>query len=145
MTYKTLSRRQAAILAAMARGLIPSGGPYFSLGAGDLESQWLPRVDYAVRRMPPMTCLGIKIMLRLMDYALPLLTIKRLVSLTRLDNDRLVTVMGRAESLGALGAAGVVVVKVLIFPAFYGLKEAQEAIGYSPRFPTPPYFEGLKE
>ena len=110
-----------------------------------MESQWLPRVDYAVRRMPPMTCLGIKIMLRLMDYALPLLTIKRLVSLTRLDNDRLVTVMGRAESLGALGAAGVVVVKVLIFPAFYGLKEAQEAIGYSPRFPTPPYFEGLKE
>ena len=63
MTYKTLTNRQAGILAAMGRGIIPPGGPYFSIGAGDLENKWLPRVDYALLRMPALTRMMMKIML----------------------------------------------------------------------------------
>ena len=145
MPYKTLSNRQAAILAAMGRGIIPSGGPYFSLGAGDLESRWLPRVDYALFRMPGVTRWGLKMMLRMIDYGLPLYILKRVVSLTRLSDDQLETLLDAAEKSGVLGGAAMVIVKVLIFPAFYGLGEVQGAINYSPKFPVATYFECLKE
>lgn len=145
MTYKTLSRRQAAILAAMGRGIIPSGGPYFAPGAGDLENKWLPRVDYALFRMPVLTRLAIKTMLRIVDYGLPLYIMKRFVSITRLGDDRLERLMDLAEKSGVFGAAAMVIIKVLIFPAFYGIKEVQEAIGYNTRFPVAEHFERLKE
>ena len=145
MTYKTLSKRQAAILASMGRGLIPSGGPHFIPGAGDLAHHWLPRVDYALSRMPFITRTGLKIMLSMMDYGLPVYIIKRPVSITRLKDVQLEVLMDRAERSGVLGAAAMVIVKVLIFPAFYGIKDVQDAIGYSPRFPETEYFEGLKE
>lgn len=145
MTYKILSDRQAAVIAAMGRGIIPAGGPFFSPGAGDMAHRWLPRVDYALSRMPPFTRAGIKVMLWLIDYGLPAYTLKRLVSIRRLEDDRLETMMDRAERSGVPGAAAVALVKVLIFPAFYGIKEVQDAIGYSPRFSKAEYFERLKE
>jgi hypothetical protein len=145
MTYKTLSKRQAAVLTAMGRGLIPSGGPHFSPGAADMAHQWLPQVDYALSRMPVSTRMGLKIMLRIIDYGLPMLVMKRPVSITRLKDDHLEVLMDRTERSGVLGAAAMVIVKVLIFPAFYGIKEVQAAMGYSPRFPMPEYFQCLKE
>ncbi len=145
MTYQTLSRRQAAILAAMGRGIIPPGGPYFSPGAGDLAHKWLPRVDYALFRMPFLTRTGLKIMLGIVDYGLPVYKMKRLVSITRLKDGQLETLMDKAERAGVLGAAAIMIVKVLIFPAFYGIKEVQDAIGYRPRFPVAEHFERLKE
>ena len=144
MKYKALSDREAAILAAVGRGIIPSGGPHFSLGAGDVERQWLPRADYAIFRMPLFTRLAIRMMLRIIDFALPVYIMKRIISLTRLDDEQLEELMERAEKAGAFGAAAMVIIKVLIFPAFYGLPEAQAAIGYSARFPSP-YFKALKE
>jgi hypothetical protein len=70
---------------------------------------------------------------------------KRVISIRRLDDEQLVKLMDRAEKSGVLGATAMVIIKVLIFPAFYGVPEAQEAIGYSARFPVPPHFESLKE
>ncbi|MEW6077675.1 MAG: hypothetical protein AB1724_07685 [Thermodesulfobacteriota bacterium] len=145
MKFKVLSNREAAILAAVGRGIIPPGGPHFAIGAGDLEGKWLPRADYAIFRMPFFTRLAIRITLRVIDYLLPIYIMKRIISITRLDNARLENLMDRAEKSGIFGAAAMVIVKVLIFPAFYGLPEAQAAIGYNARFPVPPYFESLKE
>jgi len=145
MHYRELSNRQAAVLAAMGRGIIPEGGPYFVFGAKNFESRWLPRVDYALFRMPVVTRLGIKIMLRILDYVLPLLILKRLVSMTRLPDDQLETLMDGSEKSWVIGAATVAIIKVLIFPAFYGIKEVQDAIGYGARFPVPENFECLKE
>lgn len=145
MSYKTLSRRQAAILAAMGRGLIPSGGPHFRPGAGDLTHHWLPRVDYALSRMPFITRTGLKLMLGMMDYGLPIYIMKRPVSITRLKDVQLEVLIDRTERSGVPGAAAMVIVKVLIFPAFYGIKDVQSAMGYSPRFPETEYFECLKE
>lgn len=145
MNYKTLSDREAAVLAAMGRGIIPAGGPHFALGAGDIQSQWLPRADYAIFRMPFFTRLAVKFTLRVVDYALPIFIMKRAVSITRLDNDRLERLMERAEKSGVLGAAALVIIKVLIFPAFYGVEEVRKEVGYSAKFPVPPHFECLKE
>lgn len=145
MAYKTLSKREAAVLAAMGRGIIPAGGPHFALGAGDMESKWLPRADYYISRMPVFTRLGIRLLLRVIDYALPVYIMKRAISITRLDDGRLEKLMDRAEKSGVIGAFAVVFIKVLISPAFYGVPEVQEAIGYSPRFPAPEHFECFKE
>jgi hypothetical protein len=145
MKFKALSDREAEIMAAVGRGIIPAGGPYFALGAGDLENKWLPRADYALFRMPFFTRLAIRMTLRVIEFALPVYIMKRFISIRRLDDGRLEQLMDRAERSGVLGAAAMVIIKVLIFPAFYGLREAQEAIGYSARFPVPPFFESLKE
>ncbi len=145
MKYKTLSHRQAAVMTAMARGIIPAGGPHFGPGAGDLSHKWLPRVDYAMFRMPAPTRWGLKLILGLADYGLPIYLMKRMVSITRLTDDQLERLMDAAEKSGVMGAAAAVIIKVLIFPAFYGLQEVQEAIGYAPAFPVAEHFECLKE
>ena len=43
------------------------------------------------------------------------------------------------------GHLTILVAKVLVFPAFYGLPEVKQAIGYQERFPVNPDFEGLKK
>ena len=63
MAFKTLSRRQAQILLALGRGMIPAGGPHFALGAVHVADQWLARADYAISRMPFLTQLGIRLLL----------------------------------------------------------------------------------
>jgi len=84
-------------------------------------------------------------MLGMIDYGLPLYIMKRLVSIRCLADDQLEHLMERAEKSGVIGAAAVMIIKVLIFPAFYGIGEIQDTIGYSPTFPVAEYFEHLKE
>lgn len=145
MAYRSLSERQAAILAAIGRGLIPSGGPYFALGADDVEKQWLSRVDYNLSRMPFFTRLGLKWLLYGLDYLWPLLVIRKTAALRHLNAAVLERLLHKAENTGVSGAAFMTVIKILVFPAFYGVKEVQQAIGYSTKFPLREDFKGTKE
>ncbi|OQX61652.1 MAG: hypothetical protein B5M56_08470 [Desulfococcus sp. 4484_241] len=73
--YRTLTRRQASIIGALGRGMIPCGGDFFELGAASIEERWLPRADYYISRMPLLTRLGIKLMLHL--FSLPFMGRRR--------------------------------------------------------------------
>lgn len=144
MVYRTLSRRQALILAAVGRGMIPVGGPYFELGAAHVADQWLVRVDYSISRMPFLTRLGLKLLLLFVDYGGPVIFLRRFVSITQLSESQLEALLHRAEQSGTLGTVMVMLLKVLVFPAFYGTPEAKAAIGFAEKFPLPDEFEGLK-
>lgn len=144
MTYRTLSRRQAKILEAVGRGMVPVGGPYFELGAVDVADQWLARVDYAISRMPFLNRLGLKLLLIFLDYGWPVLFLRRFVSVTRLSESQMEPMLHRAEQSGTLGTVMIMLLKVLVFPAFYGTAEAKSAIGFAEKFPVPDNFEGLK-
>jgi hypothetical protein len=143
--YKALSKREAAILAAVGRGLIPTGGPYFSLGARDIEQKWLPRADYVISRMSFFNRLGIKCWLHAIDYGWPMLMMKRLRSLRKMDESQLETLLDKVEHFGIIGVASLIMAKVIIFPAVYGVPAASVAIGYKTRFPVPDEFEGIKD
>ncbi len=145
MRPNALSKKEAAILAAVGRGLIPAGGPHFSLGARDIEDKWLPRADYVISRMSLFNRLGIKCWLHAIDYGWPLLMRKRLGSLRRMSDEELETLLHRVESYGLIGVASLVMAKVIIFPAVYGVPAASRAIGYRTKFPVPEEFEGIKD
>lgn len=145
MSYKTLSKREAAILAAVGRGLIPVGGPHFSLGAADIENKWLSRADYVVSRMSFFNRLGIKCWLHAIDYGWPILMMKRLRSLRKMDEGALEALLEKVEHFGIIGVASLVMAKVIIFPAVYGVPAASVAIGYTTKFPVPDEFEGIKD
>lgn len=140
-----MSKKEAAILAAVGRGLIPSGGPYFPLGAGDIEQKWLPRADYVLSRMSFFTRFGIKCWLHAIDYGWPILMMKRLRSLRRMDEAQLEALLEKVEHFGIIGPASLVMAKVIVFPAFYGVPEAAEAICYNTPFSVPENFEGMKD
>lgn len=142
--YRTLTRRQASIIGALGRGMIPCGGDFFELGAASIEERWLPRADYYISRMPLLTRLGIKLMLYALDCAGPFVFARRVALLSRMDEDGLVSLLHRLEHAGPLGDGIMVVVKSLVFPAFYGTEEAKKAIGYVEKFPVPEDFEGVK-
>ncbi|MFZ5564495.1 MAG: hypothetical protein ACOZBW_10620 [Thermodesulfobacteriota bacterium] len=144
MAFRTLSRRQARILLAVGRGMIPAGGPHFALGAVHVADQWLARVDYSMSRMPFLTRLGLKIMLVLVDYGWPIVFSRRFVPVTRLSENDVETMLHRAERSGILGTGMVMLLKVLVFPAFYGTAEARKAIGFAEKFPVTDEFEGVK-
>ncbi|MFO8047417.1 MAG: hypothetical protein R6U29_00140 [Desulfosudaceae bacterium] len=144
MGFKSLSQRQAGIVAALGSGLIPAGGPHFALGARDIRDKWLPRVDYVISRMPFFTRFGLKLMLHLLEYGWPLLFMKRAVSVRNLNDQELEFLLEKAEGAGVPGAAFMAVIKVLVFPAFYGVKEVREAIGYQSKFPVSSEFVGTK-
>lgn len=145
MRYQVFSNRQADILGALGRGIIPSGGVHFALGAGDIQEKWLSRADYLVARMPMITRGGFKILISLLDFILPVIYLKRLRSVTTLSDTVLERLCQKAEASGAGGKALLLFVKILIFPAFYGTAEAREALGYQERFPNAPDFEGVKQ
>lgn len=144
MVYSTLSRRQAQILLALGRGMIPAGGPHFALGAVHVADQWLARADYAIFRMPFLTQLGIRLLLVFVDYAWPVFFLRRFVSVTRLSEDRLELLMHRAEASTLWCPLVMTLLKALVFPAFYGTAEAKAAIGFAEKFPVPDEFEGGK-
>lgn len=144
-SYKTLSNREAAILAAVGRGLIPAGGPHFALGAGDIEEKWLPRADYVISRMSFFNRLGIKSWLHAIDYGWPILMMKRLCSLRKMNEAQLESLLDKVEHFGIIGVASLVMAKVIIFPAVYGVPAASVAIGYKTKFPVPDEFEGIKD
>ncbi len=139
-----LSAHEARILAAMASGIIPRGGPSFALGAEDLEDKWLPRTGRVLSRMPLPTRLAFRLSLHLFDLILPAVCLKRAVNLTGLSGPERTRLFGFLEHAPFPGPYCVLMAKLLIFPAFYGLPEVKEAVGYRERFPNPS-FEGIKD
>jgi hypothetical protein len=128
----------------MAAGIIPRGGPSFALGAEDLEDRWLQRTARVLSKMPVPTRLFFRLGLRLFDLVLPAMCLKKAVTVRDLsgpERTRLFEVLEHAPFPCPLC---VLLVKLLVFPAFYGLPEAKEAGGYRERF-TIPSFEAVKD
>jgi hypothetical protein len=145
-SYKVLSAKEARIIAAMAGGIIPRGGESFELGAADLEEKWLPRTDHMLSRMPAMTRLELKCIMHVFNYALPILyNKKRFMPLTAMDERERTKLFHIVEKSRFLGPVSILLVKILVFPAFYGLSEVKDAIGYREKFLNSPQFEGIKD
>ncbi|MEA3224140.1 MAG: hypothetical protein U9P49_13390 [Thermodesulfobacteriota bacterium] len=145
MAYKVLSNTEAGVIAAMGRGVIPRGGENFTLGAADLEDKWLPKTDYMLSRMPPLTRLGLRLGVRLLNCVWPLLYLRELTAMTSMDENELTEMFYMIENSEFPGPLSLLIVKILVFPAFYGLEEVKDAIGYKEKFPNHPDFEGLKD
>lgn len=145
MSYKVLTNAEARIIAAMGSGVIPRGGESFALGAADLEDKWLPRTDHLLYRMPLPTRLALRLVTRILNYAWPLVYMKKMKPLTAMDEQERTELFHIIENSPAPGPLTILVVKVLVFPAFYGLPEVKEAIGYQEKFPNNPDFVGLKD
>jgi len=145
MQFKTLSKKDAQILAAMASGIIPRGGSSFELGAADLEEKWLPRADYLLSRMPILSQLALKFAAILLNYLLPIVYMRRFTAMTQLPEEKRTMLFRKIESSGFFGTAFLVPIKAIVLPAFYGLSEVKEAIGYREKFPIPDDFQGAKE
>jgi hypothetical protein len=143
--YNVLSSKEARIIAAMAGGIIPRGGKSFESGAADLEDKWLPRTDNMLSRMPVFTRLELKGILHVINYILPLVYLKRLTPLIALDEQKRTQLFRIAEKSKTLGMVSILLAKVLVLPAFYGLAEVKKAIGYKERFSNSRKFKGLKD
>lgn len=145
MQYKVLSQKEARILAAIGSGIIPSGGIHFEIGAIDLKDKWLPKTDHLLSRMPLFTKLILKFTIHIINYLCPILYYHKFKTLTKMDEKSRTKLFHIIENSGLLGPVMINVVKVLVFPSFYGLQEVKDAIGYEARFPDLPEFEGLKD
>lgn len=145
MTYKVLSETEARIIAAMASGVIPRAGKSFAPGAADLEDSWLPRTDHLLSRMPLATRLTLRLAARVLNYAWPLIYMKKFTPLTALDEQERTELFHIIENSPAPGPQTILVVKVLVFPAFYGLPQVKEAIGYQEKFSNSPDYVGPKD
>lgn len=143
MPYSTLSQQEARIITAMGSGVIPRGGPSFDLGAADLADKWLPRTDRMLTRMPFFTRLVLRAATRILNHAWPLLYLKKFQPLTAMDEQE------RTELFHIIMHSAfpvtLLLVKVLVFPAFYGLDEVKAAIDYRERFPNHPDYVGTKD
>lgn len=137
-----LTEKEGRILTAMAEGIIPSGGS-FEYGAEALAARWLPRTDYILQRMPQLTRLFFRAGLHIFDRLLPVLYMKRPRPLSELDATVCTQIFSRMEHAAFPGALAVMVVKLMVLPAFYGLPEVKAAIGYKERFENPA-FERVK-
>lgn len=145
MKYNVLSKQEAKIIAAMASGVIPRGGPSFALGAADLQDKWLPRTDHMLSRMPIVTRLGLRSATLILNYLWPLLHLKKLRPLTAMDEQERTELFHLIENAAFPGPLTLIVVKLLVFPAFYGLDEVKQAIDYQEKFPNSPDFVGIKD
>jgi len=145
MPYKVLKPVEARIIAAMAGGVIPRAGTSFALGAADLEDTWLPRTDHLLSRMPAATRLVLRLAARVLNYAWPLIYMKKFTPLTALDEQERTELFHIIENSPPPGPQTILVVKVLVFPAFYGLPEVKEAIGYREKFALSPDYVGPKD
>ena len=77
MGYRTLSNKDAQIIAALGGGLIPEGGEYFALGAAGLKGKWIPVTDLILSRMPFLTRNLLKMIIRIINRLWPLWFLKR--------------------------------------------------------------------
>jgi hypothetical protein len=145
MSYKVLTNAEARIIAAMGSGVIPRGGASFEPGAADLEDKWLPRTDHMLYRMPLPTRLALRMVVRVLNYAWPLIYMKKFKPLTDLDEQERTELFHIIENSPAPGPVTILVVKVLVFPAFYGLAEVKQAIDYQEKFPNSPDYVGQKD
>ncbi len=145
MQLKTLSNYEAKIIAAMGRGVIPRGGNQFKTGASDLEDKWLPRTDYMLSRMPFINRIGFKMALHLLNWLWPILFLRKLTPLIKMDETVLVRLSQHVEDSPFPFSATVLLAKLLVFPAFYGLAEVKTEIGYQEKFPVKETFVEMKD
>ena len=145
MTYKVLSKKNAKILKAMGSGIIPRGGENFSLGAADLSEKWLPRTDYILSRMNYLTRTGMCILLKILNYVWPFIYLKKISQIANLPEKTITELFEKIEHSGSGFAALILLVKILICPAFYGLEEVKNAIAYKEKFPGNPDYVGMKD
>jgi len=145
MQFKTLSKREAQVLAAMAGGIIPRGGSSFELGAADLEEKWLPRADYLISRMPVISQLAMKFAAKLLNYLWPIIYMRKLTAMTTMTEEKRTILFHKIEGSGFFGTAFLLPIKAIVFPAFYGLQEVKEAIGYREKYSNDDNFEGIKK
>ncbi|MEA2102173.1 MAG: hypothetical protein U9P80_06320 [Thermodesulfobacteriota bacterium] len=145
MSYRCLSKKEAQIIKAMGSGIIPSGGSSFEVGAAELSEKWLPRTDYMLSRMPFMTRFGLRAICHVLNYGWPLVFMRNHRPMTSMDERELTEMFHFIEHSPFPGPLSILIVKVLVFPAFYGLDEVKDAIGYHEKFPNSPDFEGLKD
>ncbi|MBU0992478.1 MAG: hypothetical protein KJ737_08300 [Proteobacteria bacterium] len=144
MTYKILSNKDVKIFEALGSGIIPGGGQHFEMGARDLSEKWLPRTDYLLSRMNLLSRTGMRFLGKLINIFWPMVYLRQFSQMIHLPEDELVILFHRAESSGTLSSALILLLKVLICPPFYGLKEVKESIDYKEKFPNPKNFEGIK-
>lgn len=144
MAYRVLSRKDAKIIAAMAGGMIPSGGASFELGADDIKGKWLARTDHMLSRMPLGARFALKLWIRTLNYAWPVFLMKRFRQFVNMDEQERTELLHLVENSMFPGPLSMMIIKVLVFPAFYGVDEAREAIGYRERFDNPG-FRKLKD
>lgn len=143
MQLKTLSKKDAQILAAMAGGIIPRGGSSFELGAADLEHKWLPRADYLLSRMPVISQIALKLTVKLLNYLWPIFYMRKLTAMTILSEKKRTILFQKIEDSAFFGAAFLLPIKAIVFPAFYGLSEVKEVIGYREKYDSDD-FQGIK-
>jgi hypothetical protein len=141
MQYKALKKKEAKIIAAMAGGVIPRGGASFALGAADLENKWLPRTDYMLSKMPFLTQIGLRMTARFLNYVWPVLYMKRFKQLISMEEQERTELFHLIENSHFPGPLSILIVKVLVFQAFYGLPEVKDAIGYREKFDNPDFKE----
>jgi len=144
MSFKASSKKEDIIIAAMGRGVIPSGGESFKLGAADLEDKWLPRTDYMLSRMTKGTQFGLRLACHAVNYLWPLIFAKGFKPMTSMEEDALVEMFRAIDHSSFPGPYTLLLVKILVFLPFYGLDEAKQAIGYTEKFSNHPDFEGIK-
>ena len=145
MSIQVLTDKEARIISAIGSGLVPTGGQNFKIGAAELADKWVPRTDYLLSRMPFLTRYGLKFFIHLLNRVWPLLYLRRLRTLEKMNEKERTRLFHAIENSKFPGHLTILVAKVLVFPAFYGLPEVKQAIGYQERFPVHPDFEGLKK
>jgi hypothetical protein len=145
MSYKFLSRKEAKIIAAMAGGVIPRGGASFETGAADIEDKWLPRTDFILLKVPFATRLALRMMVHVLNYAWPLLYMKKFKQLINMDEQECTELLHLVENSPFPGPLSLLIIKVLVFPAFYGVREVKDAIGYKEKFDHVQSFKGIRD
>jgi hypothetical protein len=145
MPYKILSKKEAKIIAAMASGVIPRGGASFELGAADVEDKWLPRTDYILSKLPFVTQFALRMTARFLNYAWPILYMKKIKQLINMDEQERTELLHLIENSLFPAPLSLLIIKVLVFPAFYGVQEVKDAIGYKEKFDHGQQFEGIKD
>jgi hypothetical protein len=144
MPYKVLSKKDAKIIAAMAGGIIPRGGASFELGAADIEDKWLPRTDIILSRTPFVTRFTLRVMVHILNYAWPVIFMGKFKQLVNMDEQERTELLHLIENSAFPGPFSLLIVKVLVFPAFYGIIEVKDAIGYKEKFDNSQGFKGVR-
>jgi hypothetical protein len=145
MSYKILSKKEAKIIAAMAGGIIPRGGASFELGAADIEDKWLPRTDFILSKMPVTSRFALRIAVHVLNYAWPVLLMKKFKQLINMDEQERTELLHLIENSPFPGPLSLLIVKILVFPAFYGVKEVKDAIGYREKFDHNESYKGIRD
>ncbi len=145
MPYKVLSKKDAKIIAAMAGGIIPRGGASFELGAADIEDKWLPRTDFMLSKASFTTRFTLRMAVHVLNYAWPILYMKKFRQLINMDEQERTELLHLVENSAFPGPLSLLIIKVLVFPAFYGVREVKDAIGYKEKFDHVQGFDGIRD